>query len=130
MPIVREHSVDEDLLEDSKFGIERHFRERGYCNPRVDYRRDAHAALEGQPAKQNVLRVTLTVAHGPQCVVENTEIVSNAAIATPELTLLVVTRAGQPFSESTLASDAVRIQGYYRQRGFAGVKVTTQVERR
>ena len=25
--------MDEDLLEDSKFGIERHFRERGYCNP-------------------------------------------------------------------------------------------------
>ena len=33
VPIAREHSVDEDLLEDSKFGIERHFRERGYCNP-------------------------------------------------------------------------------------------------
>ncbi len=130
VPIVREHSVDEDLLEDSKFGIERHFRERGYCNPQVDYRRDAQATPEGQPAKDNVLRVTFTVAHGPQCVVENTEIVSNAAIATPELALLVVTRAGQPFSESTLGSDAVRIQGYYRQRGFAGVKVTTQVERR
>ena len=39
VPIAREHSVDEDLLEDSKFGIERHFRERGYCNPRVDYQR-------------------------------------------------------------------------------------------
>ena len=39
MPIAREHSVDEDLLEDSKFGIERHFRERGYCNPRADYQR-------------------------------------------------------------------------------------------
>ena len=39
VPIAREHSVDEDLLEDSKFGIERHFRERGYCDPRVDYQR-------------------------------------------------------------------------------------------
>ena len=39
VPIAREHSVDEDLLEDSKFGIERHFRERGYCNPRADYQR-------------------------------------------------------------------------------------------
>ena len=119
VPIVREHSVDEDLLEDSKFGIERHFRERGYCNPRVDYRRDAHAAPEGQAAKDNVLRVTFTVAHGPQCVVENTEIVRTRRLPLAELAPLVVTRAGQPFSESTLGSDAVRIQGYYRQRGFS-----------
>ena len=46
VPIAREHSVDEDLLEDSKFGIERHFRERGYCNPRVDYQR-------GEPGRRS-----------------------------------------------------------------------------
>ncbi len=47
-----------------------------------------------------------------------------------ELAPLVVTRAGQPFSDSTVGSDALRIQGYYRQRGFTAVKVTSQVERR
>ncbi|RPI48986.1 MAG: FtsQ-type POTRA domain-containing protein, partial [Acidobacteria bacterium] len=121
VPIAREHSVDEDLLEDSKFGIERHFRERGFCNPRADYQR---AESEG------VLRITFTVARGPQCLVEQAEVAGNESIPTAELMPLVLTRAGLAFSDSTVGADATRIQGYYRQRGFAGVKVTSQVERR
>src|SRR4029079_15428019 len=39
VPIVREHSVNEDILEDSKFAIERHFQSLGYCAPRADYAR-------------------------------------------------------------------------------------------
>src|SRR5688572_27012759 len=121
VPIAREHSVDEDLLEDSKFGIERHFRERGYCNPRADYQR---ADAEG------VLRVTFTITRGPQCMVEHAEVTGNTTLTAAELAALVVTKAGQPFSDSTVSSDALRIQGYYRQRGFSAVKVTSQVERR
>ena len=121
VPIAREHSVDEDLLEDSKFGIERHFREQGYCNPLADYRR-----IEAD----GVLRVTFSVTHGPRCVVESAEVTGNATLTSAELAPLVLTRAGELFSESTLTSDALRIQGYYRQRGFSAVKVTSQVERR
>jgi outer membrane protein assembly complex protein YaeT len=121
VPIAREHSVDEDLLEDSKFGIERHFRERGYCNPRADYQR---ADAEG------ILRVTFTITRGPQCMVEHAEVTGNTTLTAAELAPLVVTKAGQPFSDSTVGSDALRIQGYYRQRGFSAVKVTSQVERR
>ncbi len=69
VPIAREHSVDEDLLEDSKFGIERHFRERGYCNPRVDYQR-GDAGPPAPEAQAGVLRVTFTITRGPQCMVE------------------------------------------------------------
>jgi outer membrane protein insertion porin family len=121
VPIAREHSVDEDLLEDSKFGIERHFRERGYCNPRADYQRTE---------SQGVLRVTFTVSRGPQCMVEQAEVTGNTSVTAAELIALVVTKANQPFSDSSVASDALRIQGYYRQRGFSAVKVTSQVERR
>ena len=129
VPIAREHSVDEDLLEDSKFGIERHFRERGYCNPRVDYQRGE--AVPPKPgANADVLRVTFTITHGPQCMVEQAEVTGNTLLTSAELAPLVVTKAGQPFSDSTVASDALRIQGYYRQRGFTAVKVTSQVERR
>lgn len=121
VPIAREHSVDEDLLEDSKFGIERHFRERGFCNPRADYQR---TQAEG------VLRVTFTVTHGPQCMVEDAVVTGNTSVTSAELAPLVVTKAGQPFNDSTVAADAMRLQGYYRQRGFTAVKVTSQVERR
>jgi outer membrane protein assembly complex protein YaeT len=129
VPIAREHSVDEDLLEDSKFGIERHFRERGYCNPRADYQRGAPVSPKPD-AKAEVLRVTFTVTRGPQCVVEHAEVTGNTSLTSAELAPLVVTKAGQPFSDSTVGSDALRIQGYYRQRGFSAVKVTSQVERR
>jgi outer membrane protein assembly complex protein YaeT len=121
VPIAREHSVAEDLLEDSKFGIERHFRQRGFCNPRADYQR----AESG-----GVLRITFTVTRGPQCFVEQAEVTGNTSIASDELAPLVLTRAGQAFSDSTVSADAMRIQAFYRQRGFAGVKVTSQVERR
>ena len=129
VPIAREHSVDEDLLEDSKFGIERHFRERGYCNPRVDYQRgDAGPATPA--GNGGVMRVTFTVTRGPQCMVEEAEVTGNTSMTSAELAALVMTRAGQPFNDSTIGSDALRIQGYYRQRGFSAVKVTSQVERR
>ena len=129
VPIAREHSVDEDLLEDSKFGIERHFRERGYCNPRVDYQRGGPDPAKPDAAA-NVLRVTFTVTRGPQCMVEQVEVTGNTLLASAELAPLVVTKSGQPFSDSTVSGDALRIQGYYRQRGFTAVKVTSQVERR
>ncbi len=129
VPIAREHSVDEDLLEDSKFGIERHFRERGYCIPRADYQRgEAQSPKPGAPAE--VLRITFTIARGPQCVVEQAEVAGNTSIASIELAPLVQTRAGQPFNESTVGSDIARIQSLYRQRGFSAVKVSSQVDRR
>ena len=129
VPIAREHSVAEDILEDSKFGIERHFRERGYCNPRADYRRGA-----GDPSKDGVksevLRITFTVARGPQCVVERADVAGNVSIPSADLTPLVLTRAGQPFNDSTVGADIARIQGLYRQRGFSAAKVSSQVDRR
>jgi outer membrane protein assembly complex protein YaeT len=127
VPIAREHSVDEDLLEDSKFGIERHFRERGYCAPRADYQRSS-----GGPAASgaDVLRITFTITRGPQCVVERADFTGNASIASVELTPLVQTRTGQPFNESMVAADIARIQSLYRQRGFSAVKVSSQVDRR
>jgi outer membrane protein assembly complex protein YaeT len=121
VPIAREHSVDEDLLEDSKFAIERHFRERGYCNPRADYQRDEAEGL---------LRVTFTISRGAQCAVEQADLAGNASIPSAELAPLILTKAGLPFSESTLASDIARIQSYYRQRGFSAVKVTSELEQR
>ena len=132
VPIAREHSVDEDLLEDSTFGIERHFRERGYCIPRADYQR-SDASLPKPDAKadsKGTLRVTFTIARGPLCVVEQAEVTGNTSIPSTDLSLLVQTRAGKPFAESTVQADIARIQSLYRQRGFSAVKVSSTVDRR
>jgi len=129
VPIAREHSVDEDLLEDSKFGIERYFRERGYCIPRADYRRGDASPPEAKAEPADVLRITFTIARGPQCVVERADIAGNASIPSAELSPLVLTRSGAPFNESTVGADIARIQSLYRQRGFSAVTVTSQVDR-
>ena len=127
VPIAREHSVAEDILEDSKFGIERYLRDRGYCVPRADYQR----GNEG-PSKTgavDVLRITFTIARGPQCVVDEAVVTGHASIPTADLTPLVLTRAGQPFNDATVAGDIARIQALYHQRGFSAAKVSPQVDR-
>lgn len=120
VPIAREHSVDEDILEDSKFAIEEHFRARGYCSPRADYQRNAMAG---------VLRIVFTVTRGPLCTLERADVTGNTAVLSEDLTPLIQSLAGQPFVDSTLDSDVARIQGLYRRMGFAGVKVAPEIER-
>src|SRR5439155_18570229 len=120
VPIAREHSVNEDILEDSKFAIEGHYRARGYCNPRADYQRS--------PA-ESVLKIVISVTRGPLCTLERAEVTGNSAITTDELNPLIRSQAGQTFVENTLGADASRIEALYRRRGFAGVKIATQVER-
>ncbi|HKY22097.1 MAG TPA: POTRA domain-containing protein [Vicinamibacterales bacterium] len=131
VPIAREHSVDEDLLEDSKFGIERFFRERGYCVPRADYQRgDPGPPKPGAKADAaGVLRITFTITRGPQCVVQQAGVVGNASIPLAELLPLVLTRTGALFNEAIVGADIARIQSLYRQRGFSSVTVTSQVDR-
>ena len=76
-----------------------------------------------------MLRITFTIARGPQCVVEQADVTGNTSIPLAELAPLVLTRAGQPFNESTVGGDIARIQSLYRQRGFSAVKVSSQVDR-
>ena len=47
-------------------------------------------------------------------------------VSAGRITPLIQTKTGQPFNENTVGADAARIQGLYRQRGFAGVKVSAQ----
>ena len=120
VPIAREHSVNEDILEDSKSAIEGNFRARGYCNPRADYQRNAAAG---------VLRIVFTVARGPLCTLDRVDVAGNSSVSTEELGPLVRSQAGQTFIESTLGADVSRIEGLYRGRGFAGVQVATEIAR-
>jgi outer membrane protein insertion porin family len=120
VPIAREHSVDEDILEDAKFGIEGHFRAAGYCNPRADYQRTTTG---------DVLTIAFSVTHGPQCVLEDVQIAGNSSISSEELLPLIRSVTGQPLNENTIGADVSRIQGLYRRRGFAAVKVALEEAR-
>jgi outer membrane protein insertion porin family len=120
VPIAREHSVNEDILEDSKSAIEGHYRARGYCNPRADYQRN--------PA-EGVLKIVFTVMRGPLCTLDRADFIGNTSVPTEDLNPLIRSQVGQTFIENTLGADVSRIEALYRRRGFAGVKIATQIER-
>jgi len=120
VPVAREHSVDEDILEDSKFNIERHFRLLGYCNPRADYQRTGTSS---------VLTIAFTITRGPKCVLQQLQITGNESISEAELLPLIRTPAGAPFIDDTLGADTSRIVALYRGRGFAAAKATPEVQR-
>ena len=120
VPVAREGSVDEDLLEDSSNRIEEYFRAQGY--------RDV-SAPHSREQKGGELVVTFTVRRGGQYRVEAIDIVGSAAIPAGELAPRLRVRAGQPFSAAALDADLAQIEEAYRRLGFAAVRadVTTEL---
>ena len=119
VPIAREHSVDEDLLEDSKRRIEDRLRGGGYRDPRVDY---------SLTARGGELTVLFAVRRGLQYTLAGLAINGNAAVSQDEIRSLVRSKPGEPFVDAILTSDLARIDDLYRQRGFAAVKVASGID--
>ena len=119
VPIEREGSVDEDLLEDASNRIEEELKGQGY--------RDA-AAPHTREESNGERVVTFTVRRGPLYRVERVEIGGNAAVPIDELQSATRLRDGQPFSESRLDSDIGGIEELYRRRGFPAVKAQSDTE--
>ena len=115
VPVRSEGSVDEDLLEDSNFAIEEYLRSRGYRNAMSAY---ARAPRDGQ------LNITFTVTRGPRYVVDDVQVVGNAAIPAAELTPLVRFEADDPFVQSTVNGAVGAIGDAYRTRGFTRANVS------
>jgi outer membrane protein assembly complex protein YaeT len=119
VPVAREGSVDEDLLEDSSNRIEEYLRGLGY--------RDAKAPYTRQTANGE-LAVTFTIARGAQYRVTRLEITGNEAVSEAELTPLLRTKVGEPFSDNKLDADATAIEDVYRRRGFAAVRAPSAAD--
>lgn len=114
VPIAREGSVDEDLLEDSSNRIEEYLRNGGYGDARAPHTRQQTA---------DALVVTFDVRKGPHYRVSAVDIAGGAPAQTPDLRPSLRTRVGEPFSEANLDADITAIESVYRSRGFAGVRV-------
>jgi outer membrane protein assembly complex protein YaeT len=119
VPVEREGSVDEDLLEDSTNRIEDYLRAQGY--------RDARAPHTRQQSDGELL-ITFDVNKGPEYRVERVEISGNAAVSLSEFEAAFRLRADQPFSNAKLSADVASIGDFYRRRGFAGAKAQSAVE--
>lgn len=114
VPIEREGSVDEDLLEDSANRIREHLRAQGFRDAQVEYARTP---------KDNSLAIVFTVTRGPQFRTRAVSIAGTTAVPEAELRPLLRTREGELFVESTMEADAATLAEQYRRRGFTQVRV-------
>jgi len=114
VPIEREGSADEDLLEDSSNRIEQYLRAQGY--------RDAMAPHTRQETDGELL-ISFAVRKGAQYRVAGVEISGSASLALPDLRSSLRTRVGEPYSDANLDADVTALESLYRGRGFAAAKV-------
>jgi outer membrane protein assembly complex protein YaeT len=119
VPIAREGSADEDLLEDSTNRIEEYLRGEGY--------RDA-AAPHAREESNGELLITFDVRKGPLYRVQRVEVSGNTSIPLTELEPSLRVREGQPFSAARLETDVSTIAGVYQRRGFAEARVVPETE--
>jgi outer membrane protein insertion porin family len=120
VPVEREGSSDEDLLEDSSNRIEEYFRAQGY--------QDAAAPHTRQEANGELL-LTFTVNKGPQYRVSHVEVAGNTSVPLGAFAAILRLREDQPFSGTALDADLEAIKNFYRRRGFASVRAEAAFER-
>jgi len=121
VPIAREASVDEDLIEDAIQRI------RTYLNQQGHWKADATASRE---EKDGTLRVVFTVHRGPQYRVSDrgVEIRGNRAVALEQFrTALAKLQANDIFTEGNLTAAVSAIAGQYQRLGYAQAKVAAAV---
>ncbi len=118
VPIAREGSADEDLLEDSQRRIEAYLHGQGYRDARVTFTRtEADGAL----------RIVFSVQDGPLFRVASVELAGAASIDAAGLRPLLKMAAGQPFVQAALDGDVAALTAEYQRRGFVAAKVTPTV---
>ncbi len=114
VPVAREGTVDEDLLEDSDIRIRDHLLEQGYPKARVSHRRDE---------RDGVATITFTVGRGARYVVDSVEIGGNARIPLEQLRPLVAVKRGDPFVEGKVGAAIANIKAHYLQHGYTAAAV-------
>lgn len=115
VPIEREGSADQDLVEDSERRIAAYLYGEGYWKAQVSADR---------VERGSELLMVFLVSRGPKYLIDSVEISGNVSIPADALQKLVHMQRGSPFVEATLEADAVAIKELYRSHGFNGVVVT------
>lgn len=118
VPVEREGSVDEDLLEDSTARIEDALKAQGY--------KDARAPHERTESNGEVV-ITFRVTRGQQYRIGRVVAEGNAAVSFVDLQAALRVREGTPFSQAALDSEAASIEDVYRRSGFAAAKADVNI---
>ncbi len=122
VPVEREGSVDEDLLEDSTHRIEDYLHQQGYWKAQAPFERREQ---DGR------LTIVFHVTRGPQYRIASAgmSIAGNASIPIDELRLRMPAKLapGDLFVSSRLDAETEAIRRLYRERGFAQAKIDSAV---
>jgi outer membrane protein insertion porin family len=113
VPVEREGSVDEDLLEDSTARIEDALKSQGY--------KDAMAPHE-RTERNGELVITFRVSRGQPYRISRVTVDGNATVSFIELQPALRVREGTPLSQAALDAEAGAIEDVYRRLGFAAAK--------
>jgi len=119
VPIAREGSADEDLLEDSSHRIEEYFHAQGY--------REAAAPHTREEANGELV-ITFTIAKGALHRVAAYEISGNQSVPLQEFAPALRVHVGEPFVDSRLDADSQTVETLYHRRGFATARAPTAAE--
>lgn len=114
VPVAREGSIDEDLLEDSGLRIRDHLRALGYRDARVTHRR---------VAEPEQLSIVFAVERGSRYVVADVEFTGQRVLSATELAGLFDVPAGAPLVMDRVDAAAAAVRAAYGQRGHRGVEV-------
>ncbi|MDE3153991.1 MAG: BamA/TamA family outer membrane protein [Acidobacteriota bacterium] len=118
VPIRREGSVDEDLLEDSGRRIQDYFRAQGYRDATASFSREQHG---------NELAVVFRIHRGPLYRVAAVVSTGDTAVHLADLPADLQLRPGQPFVQSRLDAAVAALELRYRQLGYSAARVTSAV---
>lgn len=114
VPVAREGSIDEDLLEDSGLRIRDHLRALGYRDARVTHRR---------VAEPEQLSIVFSVERGSRYVVAGVEFTGQRVFSATELADLFDVPTGTPLVIDRVDAAGAAVRAAYRQRGHRGVEV-------
>jgi outer membrane protein insertion porin family len=117
IPIKRERSADQDLLDDSKARIENALRREGYANARATF----SSSLEDDGAR---LVITCTVDRGPRYFVDRVDLPAGLSLPDATIRSLLEVGPGDVFDEPSLMAGLSRVIDEYRRRGFYRASAT------
>lgn len=119
VPVTREGSADEDLLEDSSNRIEEYLRSQGYREATAPHTREERGGD---------LLITFTVSRGPQYRVGRLDFSGNTSIPLTDLQQRLRIRPGQSYSDASIEADRAMVEDLYRRSGFAAVQTQVATE--
>ena len=115
VPVAREGSVDEDLLEDSSLRVETGLRRLGYRNAVVRHTR------QNQPGE---LSIVFTVDRGPQYRVADIQFYGQQILTIAELRALFGVARGAPLVIADIEAGVRALRRRYAQDGYRDIQVT------